>query len=230
MENTAGAALLSRIGWLGGQPAAFRQAMLAIADWRVVAPGQTVSRAGDDRGGIWGIAAGQISMMSGFDVVESTIVDIQLPGSWGGTGPLFRKARGADAVARTPSLLAFVAQSRLLRLLDGHSSWWQALGELNTDLMFRYGLSLADMLLRDPTQRCVAVLLRLCDCRLRDYAVGLPVKIMCSQDEFGTMTNLSRQAAGGILRDLERQGHIEVRYRTITLIHAKSLRAMIGGS
>jgi CRP-like cAMP-binding protein len=227
MENNRGAALLSRIGWLSAQPAAFRQALLEIADWRAVAPGQAVSHAGDESGGIWGIAAGQLSMMGGLGAVESAIVDIQLPGSWGGTGPLFRKARGADAVARTPSLLAFVPQPRLLRLLAAYPAWWQAFGELNTDLMFRYGVGLADMLLRDPKQRCVAVLLRLCDCRLRDNAAGMPVTIMCSQDEFGAMTNLSRQAAGGVLRYLERLGHIEVGYRSITLIDARPLRAMI---
>jgi CRP-like cAMP-binding protein len=227
MEHKVGAELLTRIGWLSRQSAAFQRSLLEIGDWRFAGSGETISRTGDESGGIWGIAAGQIDIMSGLGVAESAIVDIHLPGDWGGTGPLFCKARGADAVARTPSLLAFVPQSRLLRLLTACPAWWQAFGELNTDLMFRYALGLADMLLRDPKQRCVAVLLRLCDCRLRDNAAGMPVTIMCSQDEFGTMTNLSRQAAGGILRYLERLGHIKVGYRSITLIDARQLRAMI---
>jgi CRP-like cAMP-binding protein len=229
MEHKAGAELLTRIGWLSRQSAAFQRALLEITDWRVVAPGETISRAGDETGGIWAIAAGQIGMMSGLGTTESPIGDIQLPGSWGGTGPIFHKPRGADATARVESLLAFVPQPRLLRLLAANPIWWQAVGEINTDLMFRYAIGLVDMSLRDPRHRCVAVLLRLCDCRLRDNAAAMPVTIMCSQDEFGAMTNLSRQAAGGILRDIARQGHIEVGYRSIMLVNAAPLRAMIDG-
>jgi len=227
MEHKAAAHFLSRIGWLSQQPAAFQRALLENVDWRTIAPGETISRAGDESGGIWGIAAGQIGMMSGLGTAESPLGDIQLPGSWGGTGPIFRKARGADATARVESLLAFVPQPRLLRLLAANPIWWQAVGEINTDMMFRYAIGLVDMMLRDPRHRCIAVLLRLCDCRLRDNAAGMPVTIMCSQDEFGAMTNLSRQAAGSILREIERQGHIEVGYRSITLIQAAPVRAMI---
>jgi CRP-like cAMP-binding protein len=230
MDHHVHATFLSRIGWLSEQPAAFRQAILENADWREVAPDQNVSRAGDESGGIWGIVMGQVDMMSGLGAVDSPIVDIQLPGSWAGTGPLFGKARGADAIARTPSMLAFVSQPRLLRILAAHPDWWQAFGKLNTDLMFRYGLGLTDMLLRDPRRRCAAVLLRLCDCRLRDNPVGMPVTITCSQDEFGAMTNLSRQVAGGILRELERQGYLKAGYRSITLINAIPLRAIVNGS
>jgi hypothetical protein len=219
MEQAAGANLLSRIGWLSQQPASFQRALLAIVNWRTIAPGEMISRASDESGG----------MRSGLNTAESPLGDIQLPGSWGGTGPIFRKARGADATASVESFLAFVPQPRLLRLLAANPIWWQAVGEINTDLMFRYAIGLVDMMLRNPRHRCIAVLLRLCDCRLRDNGAGMPVTIICSQDEFGDMTNLSRQAAGGILRDIERQGHIEVGYRSITLIQAAPLRAMING-
>ena len=104
------------------------------------------------------------------------------------------------------------------------------MGELATDLAFRYAGGLGDMMIRNTNERCAAVLLRLADCRRRDRELGLPVTIHCSQDEFAAIANLSRQRAGIILRDLVNRNYVELGYRTITVVSAGPLRSMIDQS
>lgn len=224
-----GVELLRRIGWLSSQPSAFQQALLDAGDWRQVKPGTTINRGGDENGGVWGIASGQMNMTSVLGTSSSPVADIQLPGSWGGFGPIFRRPRGADATARLPSLILFVPQLRLERVLNNHPVWWRAMGELAAGTAFRYGGSLGDTLIRDTRERCAALLLRLGDCRRRDNELGLPVTIICSQDEFAALANLSRQGAGIVLRQLADAGMISLGYRAINILDAGAMRALLDG-
>ena len=230
MQIVDAARLLTDAGWLSRQPLEFQQRLVAAGEWREVEAGTTINRAGDDSGGVWGIAAGQMNMTSALGVSGSPVGDIQLPGSWGGVGPIFRRPRGADATARMQSLVLYVPQARLQRLLAENPAWWQAMGELATDLAFRYAGGLGDMMIRNTNERCAAVLLRLADCRRRDRELGLPVTIHCSQDEFAAIANLSRQRAGIILRDLVNRNYVELGYSTITVVAAGPLRRMIDQS
>lgn len=227
MNLVEAARLLTSTGWLSRQPPKFQEAILAIGNWRDVEPGTTINRAGDDSGGVWGIAAGQMNLTSALGVCTSPVGDIQLPVSWGGFGPIFRRPRGANGTARLQSLVLYVTQARLELLLRENPRWWQAMGELATDVAFRYAGGLGDALIRNTQERCAAILLRLADCRQRDRELGLPVTIACSQDEFAALANLSRQRAGIVLRDLAETNFIELGYRTITIASAEPLRAMI---
>ncbi len=227
MTVAAGECVLRGIGWLSGQPTGFQDALLSAGIWREVAPQTTINHGGDKDGGVWGIAAGQINLTSVLGASSSPVADIQLPGSWGGFGPIFRRPRAAIAFAAVPSLVLLVPQARLQRILAEHPAWWQALGELATDLAFRYGGGLGDMLITNTRQRCAALLLRLGDCRRRDNDQGHPVTISCSQDAFAAMANLSRQGAGIVLRQLAEVGLIRLHYGRITILEAAAMRRMV---
>ena len=227
MNINEGGQLLRRFGWLSRQTVAIQQALFDAGDWRQVKPGTTINRGGDENGGIWGIASGQMNMTSVLGTSSSPVADIQLPASWGGFGPIFRRPRGADATARLLSLVLFVPQLRLEQVLNEHPAWWKAMGELAADTSFRYGGSLADTMIRDTRERCAAVLLRLGDCRRRDNELGLPVTVVCSQDEFAAMANLSRQRAGMALRQLADADTISLGYRAINILDAGAMRALL---
>jgi CRP-like cAMP-binding protein len=200
---------------------------LALGDWREVSANTTINRAGDDIGGVWGIAAGQIDLTSALGAEDSPIADIQMPGSWGGIGPLFGRQRGANATAPVPSLIFVVPQARLNRLLAEHPVWWRSMGELAADLAFRYAGGLGDMLIGNAQKRCIAILTRLADCRREDPILGLPVSIACSQERFASIANMSGSAVGEVLRELRRRKLIDLGYRTITIIDAGGLRRLI---
>jgi CRP/FNR family cyclic AMP-dependent transcriptional regulator len=217
--------LLLQRGWLSAQPGYFQESMLAIATWHDIAAGAAFNRGGDTSGGIWGIEHGQIDLASAVSTPDTPLADVYLPGQWGGIGPLFGQFRAADGIARRPTRVLYVAKPRLLELLGEHPGWWEHFGALAASFAFRYGGAVGDLLLRDASRRCIAVLLRLAGCRWNDDA--LPVTIVFTQDELAGAANMSRFPVGKLLRDLERRGLVAIGYRSMTIIDAARLRAIV---
>jgi CRP-like cAMP-binding protein len=90
----------------------------------------------------------------------------------------------------------------------------------------RWGIGMADLLIRDSQLRCIAVLLRLAD-RRHTMADGPPVTIHFTQEQLAAAANLSRYPAGKLLRELARRDLIKLGYGTITIIAAAKLRQMV---
>ena len=214
-----------RSGWLGRQPAMFQAALIDAVTWRHADAEATINLAGEQGGGIWGIARGQIDIIGALGVADSPIADIHLPGIWGGMAPLFNRARVSNATARIPTLLAIVPLVRLKEILNSHPEWWECIGQLTMDFAIRYGGATGDLLIRDSRQRVIAVLLRLADCRHRDPAT--PPSIILSHNDLAAAANMSRHLAGETLRNLAEQHMIELGYRQVTILKAAALRALV---
>lgn len=214
-------------GWIGRQPEAFRAALSDILIWREVEAGGTINHAGDDDGGMWGVARGQVDLCVALSVSDSPLSDIDLPGQWGGTGPIFGRPRAANGTVRTASLIAFAPLPKLQAMLRGHPEWWECIGQLAIEYAFRYGGAVGDLMIRDARRRCIAVLLRLADCRRTDAAV-LPT-IILSQGDLAAAANMSRLPAGAVLRELDELDFIDLGYRQITIRNAAAMRAIVEG-
>ena len=212
-------------GWLGRQPATFQSALIADVTWRHADVGTTINLAGEEVGGIWGIAKGQIDIVSAIGVAESPIADIHLPGTWGGMAPLYGRARVSNGTVRVPALVASVPLIRLKSLLSSHPEWWECIGQLTMEFAVRYGGATGDLLIRNSRQRVIAVLLRLADCRQCDPVT--PPTIILSHNDLAAAANMSRHLAGETLRELADQQLIELGYRQVTIIKAAALRALV---
>ena len=214
-------------GWLGRQPAAFQSALIGAASWRHVDADATFNHAGDEIGGIWGIARGQVDGISALGAADSPILDIYIPGLWGGLAPVLGYTRVANCTARLPTLLALVSQPRLRALLREHPEWWECVAQLAMDFAIRYGSATGDLLIRSSRQRVIAVLLRLANCRHRDPAT-LPT-IILSHGDLAAAANMSRHLAGETLRVLEDGRLIDLGYRQVTIRDAAALRRIVDG-
>jgi CRP/FNR family cyclic AMP-dependent transcriptional regulator len=84
--------------------------------------------------------------------------------------------------------------------------------------------ALGDLMIRDHTKRCLAVLLRLGDCRDPNLTEKGPIELDLSQGDIATMANLSRNAVGTVLRGLEARGVISLEYRIVKILDAEALR------
>jgi CRP-like cAMP-binding protein len=227
MTEAADIARLLSGGWINRQPQAFQKALLEIAIWRDVEAGTTINHAADEAGGIWGLARGQIDVSSALAAPGSPVGDIYLPGQWAGIGPILGRPRGADGTARIASLVAVVPLQRLRTALRGTPAWWECVGQLANYFAFRYGGAIGDLLIRDSRQRCIAVLLRLADCRHRDPAT--PTTIILNHADLAAAASLSRHPAGEVLRELDALGLIDLGYRQVTVRDAAALRAIVDG-
>ena len=75
MTLPAESAVLLQRGWFSRLPADVQRALLDAAVWREIAEGQTFNRGGDEEGGIWGVARGQIDAVSAVSAPDTPIAD-----------------------------------------------------------------------------------------------------------------------------------------------------------
>ena len=213
--------------WISRQPEAFQQALLGAVVWHRVEAGTTINHAADEVGGIWGIARGQIDIASAISAPGSPVGDCLMPGQWAGSAPILGRPRAADGTARVESLVAMAPFNRLQAMLRDMPGWWECLGQLANHQCLRYAGAAGDLMIRDGRQRCIAVLLRLGDCRWRDPA--LPPTIILTHTDLAAAANMSRHPVGEVLRELDRLGFIDLGYAQVTIRNATALRALVDG-
>ena len=84
-----------------------------------------------------------------------------------------------------------------------------------------------DLLIRDTSRRCIASLLRLAGLR-NDSGLTPPFdEVDVTQEELANLSNLSHNAAGLLLRDMERRCHIELAYKSIRILNAAALQDFV---
>ena len=108
---------------------------------------------------------------------------------------------------------------------DGARWRWIALLSATTSEL-AIGLA-GDLLLRDPQKRVIATLLRLAGLRGSALVPAMSAPINLSQEKLGQLVNLSRTVVSGILRDLEKQGYIEIQYRGILVSNQAALSSLL---
>lgn len=216
-------------GWLTLTSPDFQQAVLERLTLRKFAAGEAIYRTGDDEGGLWAIVEGGVQFEIPGPQLAPGLAYVAIPGFWFGETPLIRKTvRQLDAIATQPSVFAAITLADCRSVLEEDPSRWQwiaLLASLNSDLAL--GLT-TDLLLQDPQHRIIAALLRLAGWRMGQHFVANPGPIHLTQQQLGRIANLSRTAASGILRDLERRGLIVMGYRSLEVLDGDGLRTMLG--
>jgi CRP/FNR family transcriptional regulator, cyclic AMP receptor protein len=217
---------ISTRGFLATATAGLRDALLAAGRFREIAVGEVFNVAGDEEAGIWGVATGQVALISAINAPDSPALLLFHPGDWGGWAPLFGYPRMANVLARTPTVILFVPFHDIRRILAANPGWWADIAKVSFDYSTRYAAFAVDLLLRDSRQRAAAILLHQAGARQSgDEAITL----ILTQEELGEMMNLSRHPTGAMLRDLEAQGLIVLGYRQLTLLRPAALRTIANG-
>ncbi len=159
-------------------------------------------------------------------VIYQVLLHMLRPGEWFGTVPvLLERSRRVTAVARTDVNLLRVPGDELRALLRRRPEWFAELGRdaiYNMDLAMQIG---ADLLIRDASARCAAVLLRLAG---RRWASGpeadLPSEIPASQTELAMLCNLSRNTFSRVVRAFSSHRLVTLDYRSLTVNDPARLR------
>jgi CRP-like cAMP-binding protein len=85
----------------------------------------------------------------------------------------------------------------------------------------------ADLLIRDASARCAAVLLRLAGRRWASGPdAGLASEIPASQTELATLCNLSRNTFSRVVSEFSGRGLVIRDYRSLTVVDPARLRAV----
>ena len=219
-------------GWFAESHPSFRSAILALSRPRSYTAGSVLYQAGDVGRDFFGISAGVVTAQCRFSHPDAALLHLLRPGDWFGTVPvLIEQSRRVTVVARTDVELLRVPADELRALLRLHPEW---VAELARDTVYHLDVAMqgaADLLIRDASARCAAVLLRLAG---RRWAAGpdadLPSEIPASQTEIAMLCNVSRNTFSRIVNDFTNRRLVTLGYRSLTVNDPARLRKVADGS
>ena len=215
-------------GWLADCNPQFRREFLALAGPKSFPAGSVLYQSGDVGGDVFGIRSGTIAVQFSFTHPDAMLVQMLWPGEWLGTfAALVDQRRRITAVARTDVELLRVPGNDLRALLRRHPAWF---AELGRDAVYWTELAAqgaADLLIRDASARCAAVLLRLAGWRwASSLKAGQAIEIPASQTEFAMLCNVSRKTFSRVVREFANRRLVTVGYRSLTVIDPARLRVV----
>jgi len=213
-------------GWFAESDPSFRREMLALARPKSYAAGSVIYQAGHVGSDVFGISAGVVIVQCRFTHPDAVLLHMLRPGEWFGTVPvLIERSRRITVIARTDVELLRVPGDDLRALLRRHPEW---VAELGRDVVNSLDVAMqgaADLLIRDASARCAAVLLRLAG---RRWASGpdadLPSEIPASQTELAMLCNLSRNTFSRVVKEFTSRRLVMLSYRSLTVDDPARLR------
>lgn len=228
MEREEGLAILESRGWLAGTPPEFRKLFLSAARWRSIDRGAIVTLGGEEANDVIGLAAGTVAVTSALGDAATPVMHMAHAVLWMGYGPLLlERPRVVTVEARTDLWIAVIPRASILPLLDETTSWWRCF----TRLLAEYGdisaMIASDLLIRQSDRRLAATILRFAGLRGVEPNPTGEVRLPVTQDEIAEAANLSRNAAGTILRKLAAKGDLKTDYRGIVVCDPASLRRLV---
>jgi CRP-like cAMP-binding protein len=223
-----GRAVLAAQGWLSRAPEPFREAVLSHTIWRTAEPGDVIASAGDEIGGLIGLAEGVLSISSPARVAIP-VVHLFHPGDWTGQVPIITgQPRRMTTEVRSAALYALVTQADMLRILARNPVWWRELALQSDDASDTALHAATELMMPDSSRRTAGALLRLGGCRPPRWPDPRG-EALVSQDELATIAAVSRNTLSRILHQFEKDGLIEAGYRRIRLLDAARLRDIAYG-
>jgi CRP-like cAMP-binding protein len=178
---------------------------------------------------MYGVAIGKLRVAISAAEHGPYFVHLFGPGAWIGEGPsITGRPRVVTPTAEEDCRLLFLPQAAIHELVLREPALWRFFVlPLQGHFELAVG-ALADALLRDPTKRTIAALLRLGGRRIGLVSAADPVEIPVSQDEIAVMANIARTTASLVLADLAKAGLVKIGYGKLTLLSSPRLRAMLG--
>jgi len=215
-------------GWFASSDPEFRRELLALARPKSYAAGSVIYQADEIGQDVFGISSGVVTLQSKLTHADAVLLHMLWPGEWFGTvSLLLERGRRVTALARTDVNLLRVPGDELRALLRRRPAWFAELGRdaiHNMDLAMQIA---ADLLIRDASARCAAVLLRLAG---RRWASGpdadLPSEIPASQSELAMLCNVSRNTFGRVVREFSNRRLVTLNYRSLTVNDPARLRVV----
>ncbi len=209
------------------------RAFLSHCHRRRYASRMDVFRPGDPGSTMYYVISGSLSIISEEDDGRELVLSYINAGEFIGEAGLFVPAPQRNVVLRTRSVceLAEVSHERLLVLFNG------ALRNECSRLLFAIGSQLTRRLLHtsrkasrlafmDVTNRIANTVVDLCS---EPDAMTHPdgTQIRVSRQELARIVGCSREMAGRVLKQLEENGMLRARGKTIVVLHARTAQPQI---
>ena len=216
--------VLEKGAWFSTRGADFKDGILKRAQVRRLSSGEWLFARGEAANGVFAVLEGSIRI-SGQNVEgKESILTFIDPPDWFGELALFDgEHRTHDAIAAVNSTLLFLPQKDLVELLELRPGYWRDFGiMLSHKLRLSFGL-IEDMALLPAAKRLAKRILLMAENVLLNHGTS-DLVINVDQASLAAMLSVSRQTANQILKDLEEQGCLSLRYGKITVLDMDKLR------
>jgi CRP/FNR family transcriptional regulator, cyclic AMP receptor protein len=220
--------LMGRIGWLSRTPESFRMNVLRRSRLLRIDTGQPVYKLDDPPGGIYGLVSGGVAVTIAPQEHGPYFAHVMGVGAWFGlAAAMNRHSRTVGLITTRPSSLLLLPMAEFDTLVAEDPGVWRyfaVLALINSNIAMS---AVDDLLIRDPARRCVAGLLRLAGLRNSTGLSPVLHEVDVTQEELAHLSNLSRNATGSVLRDMQKRGFLELAYKSIRILNAAALLAFV---
>jgi len=211
--------------WLASIGEPLKSRLLSLGRWVHLEPGDPLYMAGEDNGGLMGVASGTVFSRVSNAPSDVAMTDLHRSPFWTLSRAIVPgEERVVTAVAQTRVTAVRIPQAAVFLLMQEHPEMVLHLLRNVANVFARMALVAGDALLRNHAERLTAVLLRVGECRLDGSA---SVEVPIGQQDLAGMANLSRQKTSEVLRDMEQNGLVALGYRRITILEPDRLRTLL---
>ncbi|MEM5384466.1 Crp/Fnr family transcriptional regulator [Paraburkholderia phymatum] len=217
-------ALLDGSAWFRGAPDALRAQLLELGRMRRLSAGQRLFSRGDADDGFYCVLDGLMRIGAASAAGKEALLAVIEPVNWFGEIALFDgQPRTHDAYAERDTLLFHVPRAALSSMLERNPAFWHPFGLLLTHKLRLAFDAIEEAALLPAAQRVARRLLLMAggygDAGTQRRVLKVP------QEDLAMMLALSRQTTNQILRQLETQGALALRYAEIEIVDAQKLGA-----
>jgi CRP-like cAMP-binding protein len=211
--------------WFSHLPVPLQDSLLAAARVRRLSPGQRLFKRGDPPCGLYAVIEGSVRIGAVSEQGKEALLSLVESPHWFGEICLFDgQPRTHDAFGLGHCVLLHIPQTVLLRLLDEQPAYWRQLALLMSQKLRLTFINLEQLSLMPTAARLAHRLLMIAE----GYGeIDPPRRVLqLPQEQLASMLSLSRQTTNQILKDLQGQGIVNLRYGEIEILDAQRLRML----
>jgi CRP/FNR family cyclic AMP-dependent transcriptional regulator len=210
--------------WFRGLPVELKDYLVSHATLVRLQKGQPLYRFGDPSYGLYAVLEGSLAVGTVGVDGKHALLAVLGPTAWVGEISLFDGLpRPHDAIAASRAVFLHVPEAALQSLLDASPHYWRNFALLMAQrlrLSFKNSESLT---LLPAAQRLANRLLMIAEGY--DGLHATQSKIRLSQDSLASIASLSRQTTNQLLKNLESQRIVSLKFGAIEILDIERLRA-----
>ena len=211
--------------WFSHLPVPLQNSLLAAARVRRLSPGQRLFKRGDPACGLYAVLEGSVRIGAVSEQGKEALLSLVESPHWFGEICLFDgQPRTHDAFGLGHCTLLHIPQTVLLTLLDEQPAYWRQLALLMSQKLRLTFINLEQLSLMPSAARLAHRLLMISE----GYGeIDPPRRVLqLPQEQLASMLSLSRQTTNQILKDLQGQGIVNLKYGEIEILDAQRLRML----
>jgi CRP-like cAMP-binding protein len=211
--------------WFSHLPVPLQDSLLAVARVRRLSPGQRLFKRGDPPCGLYAVLEGSVRIGAVSEQGKEALLSLVESPHWFGEICLFDgQPRTHDAFGLGHCVLLHIPQTVLLTLLDEQPAYWRQLALLMSQKLRLTFINLEQLSLMPTAARLAHRLLMIAE----GYGeIDPPRRVLqLPQEQLASMLSLSRQTTNQILKDLQGQGIVNLKYGEIEILDVERLRKL----